>query len=84
MRANQPMPEVKSRGHARRAPLCYSRQTPRDKVEQTRIYTESSALIAVYSVVRGLCRRLPGRLWRLGNVIAPNADRPIGTSDVAW
>jgi hypothetical protein len=51
MRANQPMPEVKSRGHARRAPLCYSRQTPRDKVDQTRIDTESSALIAVYSVV---------------------------------
>ncbi len=51
MRANQPMPDVKSRGHARRAPLCYLRQTARDEVDQTCINTESSALIAVYSVV---------------------------------
>jgi hypothetical protein len=55
MRANQAMPDVnfvnleQSRGHARRAPLCYSRQTPEDGVDQTRIDPES-ALIAVYSV----------------------------------
>ena len=51
MRANQPMPDVQSRGHARRVPLCYLRQTAWDEVDQTRIDTESSALIAVYSVV---------------------------------
>ena len=49
MRANQPMPGVKSRGHARRAPLCYSR--PGDGVYQTRIDRESSALIAIYSIM---------------------------------
>ncbi len=54
MRANQHMPDQnlkQSRGHARRAPLCYSRQAAGDEMNQARTDGESSVMIAVYGVM---------------------------------
>ena len=54
MPANQHMPDSNSEHlhvRARSAPLCYSRQATSDVIHQARIDTQSSAVLAVLSVV---------------------------------
>ncbi len=53
MRASQAMADVnmeQSRAHVRRTPLCYSRQAPRDGIDQADL-GESSTMLAICSVM---------------------------------